>query len=52
MHIECDARKNETHIRERGLDIEQAVDFDFGTAIIAQDTRRAYPEVRYVRWDF
>jgi uncharacterized protein len=52
MHIEFDARKNETNIRERGLDFEQAVDFDFGTAIIAQDTRRAYPEVRYVAVGF
>jgi uncharacterized DUF497 family protein len=48
MHIEFDASKNEANIRERGLSFELATDFDFNTAIIDQDIRKAYPELRYV----
>ncbi|MGQ0708776.1 MAG: BrnT family toxin [Rhodoferax sp.] len=52
MQIEFDAAKNATNIRERGLGFERAAEFDFGTAVIAQDTRRAYPEVRFVATGF
>jgi uncharacterized protein len=48
MHIVFDASKNEANIRERGLSFELAADFDFNTAIVDQDIRKAYPEVRYV----
>lgn len=48
VHIEFDVSKNEANIRERGLSFELAADFDFNTAIIDQDIRKAYPEVRYV----
>jgi uncharacterized DUF497 family protein len=41
MHIEFDAAKNETNIATRGLSFERAGEFDFGTAGIAQDTRKA-----------
>ena len=52
MQIEFDASKNEANIRERGLSFDLAADFDFGTAIIDQDIRKAYPEVRYVAVGF
>ncbi len=48
MHIEFDPAKNERNVRERGLSFERAAEFDFDTASIWQDTRKPYPEVRYV----
>lgn len=52
MHIEFDASKNEANFRERGLSFEQAANFDVGTAIVDQDTRKAYPEDRFVAVGF
>ena len=52
MHIEFDASKNQVNIRERSLSFEQALNFDFGTAVIDQDTRKTYPEVRFVAVGF
>ena len=46
LQIEFDTTKNSTNIRERGLSLERASDFD--SAIIQQDVRKPYPEVRYV----
>jgi len=48
MRTEFDLAKNKTNIRERGLDFELATDFDFDSAVIQQDTRKPYPEVRFV----
>jgi uncharacterized DUF497 family protein len=48
MRIEFDPAKNKANIRERGLDFELAADFDFDSAVIQQDSRKAYSEVRYV----
>lgn len=52
MHIEFDAAKNEANIANRGLSFERAAEFDFGTAVIAQDTRKAYTETRFVAVGF
>lgn len=52
MHIEFNANKNDANIRERGLSFERASDFDFDSAIVKQDVRRPYPEVRYVAVGF
>ncbi|MBC7608071.1 MAG: BrnT family toxin [Polaromonas sp.] len=52
MHIEFDASKNEANIRDCGLSFEQAANFDLGTAIVEQDTRKTYPEVRFVAVGF
>ena len=52
MHIEFDVNKNDTNIRERGLSLERASDFDFDSAIIKRDSRKSYPEVRYVAVGF
>lgn len=48
MHIEFDPAKSECNVRERGLGFERAADFEFSTAVVWQDTRKPYPEVRYV----
>lgn len=48
MEIDFNPAKNEKNIRERGLSFERAGDFDFATAHIWQDTRKPYPELRFV----
>jgi uncharacterized DUF497 family protein len=48
MLIEFDDAKNARNVVERDLSFEQASEFDFNTAIVATDDRKAYPEVRYV----
>ena len=47
MHIEFDANKNDTNIRERGLSFERVANFDFETAVFNQDARRDYGEIRF-----
>lgn len=46
MEIEFDPTKNETNIRKRGLSFDLVSDFDFETAVIWIDARKAYPETR------
>jgi hypothetical protein len=46
--IEFDAAKSERNERERGLSFEKAAGFDFTSARIWMDTRRDYPEPRYL----
>ena len=48
MKIEYDAVKNDANVRERGLSFDRAVMFDFDSALVEQDNRKDYPEVRYV----
>lgn len=48
MRIEYDPAKNEENIRERGLSFDAAAEFDFATAVVAEDTRKGYGEARYV----
>ncbi|MBK7491116.1 MAG: BrnT family toxin [Nitrosomonas sp.] len=48
MIIEFDPAKNAKNITERGLSFERAVDFDFETSKVWQDTRIEYPESRFV----
>jgi uncharacterized DUF497 family protein len=52
MKITCDPVKNEKNIADRGLPFERAKSFDFLTAKIWQDTRKPYPEVRFVAMGF
>ena len=47
MHIEFDANKNDTNIRDRGLSFELVASFDFDSALIWQDMRKPYPEMRF-----
>ena len=48
MDISYDPAKNDWNIRERGLSFERTADFDFETAKIWQDTRKPYPQARFV----
>ncbi|ABM58605.1 BrnT family toxin [Verminephrobacter eiseniae] len=52
MHIEFHAARNEANIRDRKLSFERAAEFDFDTAVIGQDTRKDYPETRFVAVGF
>lgn len=52
VKIDFDAAKNERNIRERGLSFERVGDFDFETAVVRQDVRKAYPEPRFVALGF
>lgn len=47
MKIEYDPNKNQRNIEERGLPFEQAQDLDWGNALIWQDVRNPYPEIRF-----
>lgn len=46
MEITFDPAKNASNIELRGLNFEQAANFDFQTAIFWIDARKTYPEVR------
>lgn len=48
MNITYDPAKNLRNIEERALSFDQAMDFDFETALIHVDERRDYSEIRYV----
>jgi uncharacterized DUF497 family protein len=48
QEIDYDPAENARNITERRLSFERVRDFDFGRAIISEDSRRAYPERRYV----
>ena len=48
MKIEFDAPKNDRNIHERSLSFERAANFDFETSRIWQDTRKPYPEERFL----
>lgn len=52
MFIDFDLAKNATNIRSRGLSFERAADFVFDTAIVKEDRRKPYPEIRYVAVGF
>lgn len=47
VKIEFDSAKNERNVADRGLTFGAAADFDFASAVIVEDTRRAYPERRF-----
>ena len=48
MDIEFDPAKNDRNIRERNLSFGRAIEFDFSTAKIIEDTRRPYSQTRYM----
>ncbi|MFY9260597.1 MAG: BrnT family toxin [Gallionella sp.] len=52
MKIDFDPVKDSRNRHERGLAFERAAEFDFLTAIVRQDVRRAYPEPRFVALGF
>jgi len=48
MKVEFDPSKNERNIKLRGLPFDRAVELDWEYAVIIQDTRKNYPEDRFV----
>jgi hypothetical protein len=48
VRIEFDPVKDERNIHERGLSFERAAEFDFANARVGVDSRKRYPEARYV----
>jgi len=52
VQIEFNPAKNAANIKDRGLSFELAAEFNFSTADIGQDTRKAYPELRLVAVGF
>lgn len=47
IRIEYDLAKNKRNIKERGLSFDLARQFDFESAVIKQDIRQDYGEIRY-----
>jgi uncharacterized DUF497 family protein len=47
MEIEFDRRKSERNLRERGLSFERVSEFDWTSALVAEDRRFNYPERRF-----
>ena len=48
MKYEWDSNKNQANIAERGIDFEIAEAFEWDCAIAWEDTRKDYPEQRFV----
>jgi uncharacterized DUF497 family protein len=47
VDISFDAAKNARNIATRGISFEQAVEFEWDTALIVADTRKDYGESRF-----
>ena len=47
MDVEFDPVKDKENQKKHGLAFSSAAQFDFDSALIAEDTRRDYGEVRY-----
>lgn len=48
MKIDFDLKKSEKNNHDRGLPFDRAADFDWETALYAEDVRHSYPEQRFV----
>lgn len=48
MQIGFDPAKSERNAAERGLPFDLAAEFDFETALIGEDRRRDYGEIRWL----
>lgn len=48
MEIGFEPAKSARNAAERGLPLDKAAEFDFGTALVLVDDRRDYGETRYV----
>jgi uncharacterized protein len=47
VNIRYDHGKNEKNIAERGISFEWAVEFEWSSALIVEDTRKDYGESRF-----
>ena len=45
--ISFDAAKNARNIATRGISFEQAIEFEWDSALVVADTRRDYGEIRF-----
>ncbi len=52
MRFTWDPAKNERNVAQRGIPFALAEQFDWNTALIAEDTRKAYPERRFQAMGF
>ncbi len=52
MRIEYDKNKSEKNNVERNLSFDQVIDFEWETAILIEDTRKSYPEQRFLASGF
>jgi len=52
LKIEYDLAKNQRNIEERSISFDLAHEFDFSTAIRAEDLRKNYGEQRIVAYGF
>lgn len=48
MEITFDLAKEAKNIRERGLSFTRVTEIDFNTALVLEDRRKEYSEIRYV----
>jgi uncharacterized DUF497 family protein len=48
MEIDFDPAKSKRNVRERGLSFERVIEFDWDSAVYAEDVRNPYPERRFV----
>lgn len=47
MNYEFDPNKNESNLDKHGLLLSDAEDFEWGTSVVREDTRKQYPEPRF-----
>lgn len=47
MTISYDPAKNEKNIAERGISFERAADFEWASALVVEDRREDYGELRF-----
>jgi uncharacterized protein len=52
MKIDYDPEKSKKNIRERDLSFDLVSDFEWETAFTYEDTRKSYPERRFVAMGF
>jgi hypothetical protein len=52
MKIEYDKNKSEKNLKERNLSFDEAIYFDWQTAIYKEDTRKLYSEKRMIAMGF
>ena len=52
MKVQYDPDKNRWNIKERNLSFEQVIDLEWDTAQIIEDSRKDYPEQRFVAMAF
>lgn len=52
MKIDYDPEKSKKNIRDRNLSFDLVADFEWETAVTYEDTRKNYPERRFVAMGF